>query len=372
MTSTPASTDAATRPATELTLVVNGSEISGWEDIEVTLRAEGFPNSFAIGLSSRAPITSAEVVAKAGDGCTVLLGDDVVITGYIDRDVPGGTAETHALQLVGRGKTQDLVDCSGEWGSGAMTNVTVLDVATKLASKYAITVKLADGASAGDPIDQIAGTYGETGAEQIQRLARNAGLMAYEDAQGVLVLAIAGTKKAASGIVYGRNVQSWSVENSIDGRYSDITCLQQAQDTTIELGDAGEFVFNVPDPTMPRHRLIYLIMEQAADPEDFTRKKAKWEMARRIGRSVAVRATIDSWRDSAGKLWQPNSLIPVDVPGLRLADKTLCLSEVTFRRNSESGTTAELFLMPPAAFTPEPISLVPVNLLGVETVDPNA
>lgn len=350
----------------DLTLIVDDVEISGWQEIEVTLRAEGFPNSFHIALSAKEPVST---VVRAGQLCTVLLGRDKVITGYIDRDVPGGTATSHAINVMGRGLTQDMVDCSAEWPQGQLTSVDALTIATTLALPYSIGVELAEGASAGEKVPQWNLNYGETAAEIIQRVARNAGLLAYEDAHGRLLLATAGTRKAASGVVYGQNVQAWSVDNSADARFSEIVCSGSSMDGLQELG-GNDFYATERDPNVSRHRLMYMVVESVAeDPRAFTQKKAQWEIARRAGRAAIVSVTVDSWRDADGDLWMPNTLVPVELP-TRLPSSEMCVAEVTFRRSGETGTTADLRLMPREAFTPEPISLNPINtadVIGPET-----
>jgi len=105
----------------------------------------------------------------------------------------------------------------------------------------------------------------------------------------------------------------------------------------------------------------------AADITEFTKTKALWDMARRSGRSHVVHATVDSWRDKDGALWAPNTIVPVDLPGNR-AGPELILSEVTFRRNNASGTTADLLLMPREAFVPEPFVVAPVNSADVKGI----
>lgn len=349
------------RPADDLTIIVAGGAVSGWEEIEVKLNLESFPNSFSIALSS----PSGAIPAKAGDPCAILLGDDLVITGYVDRDANEGSAGSHVLQLVGRGKTCDLVDCSAEWPSGQLVNGTALDIATKLALPYSIGVELGDGADPGPPIPAPwALNFGETGAEIIQRVAQNASLLAYEDSSGKLILGRVGSDVASSGIVYGQNVQAWSVENSMDGRYSAIVCCAHSMDAYTDFA-GSEFFDTEPDPNVPRHRQLDIVLESVAlDPQEFTIRKAKWEIARRGGRGTMVTATVDSWRDSAGRLWAPNTMVPVVLPGLRGFD-TLCISQVTFRKSSEGGTTADIVAMPPFAFTPAPINLTPTDTAGI-------
>lgn len=352
----------ARRDPNQLTLSVGGNELTGWEEIEVTLRAEAFPNSFDV----KASMQPGNVLpTKPGDSCTVLLGDDVVITGYIDRVTDGGDATSHMIHLQGRGKTQDLVDCGAEWPSHQMINGNALTISQNLTLPYSISVELVNGATPGPDVPQWPLNYGETAAEIIQRVARNAGLLAYEDHEGKVALANVGTITAASGIKYGQNAQAWSVELSMDQRFSDYVCCSESMDAMMELG-GSDFYDTEKDPNVPRHRQMYLVVDQVAnDPQNFTIQRAKWESQRRAGRGFIVRATVDSWRDSGGTLWTPNTLVPIDLPAAA-GGTMLVISEVTFRRSDGTGTIAELVAMPKSAFTPEPIVLVPVNLADIQ------
>lgn len=355
--------------ADDLTLAIDGQKISGWQEISVTLLALGFPNSFAVTLSDIDPVLRAKIHAQAGDSCQVSLGDDIVITGYIDRDISSVEPDGHQLQIVGRGKTQDLVDCSAQWPNGQIAPATTFDIATKLAAAYGVTVR-----QVGDPVTtlnpQFSLNYGESCEAIIQRLAHAGGLLAYEDSAGALVLTRVGVDKAGSAIVYGQNVQAASVQNAMDGRFSQVICTMGAENSYGELDEASFFFFTASDPNVKRPRLLYLPLEVSADPPaiDFTETKAKWEIARRAGLGSVVNATVDSWRDKAGKLWRPNTLVEVDIPGFRNPEKTLCIASVTFVRNDSQGTIAQLAMMPPSAFAPEPISLQPVSIADVEPV----
>jgi len=357
------------RDPDEVYLNVNDQQLGGWEEIEITLHAEGFPNSFTVSLSSVDPIDGRTIVPRAGDKCSVQIGNDLVITGYVDRDSETGTDSSHTITLQGRGMTQDLVDCSAEWESGQIIQGNALQIAEKLALPYGIAVELGKGAKPGPDAIGWMLNYGETGADIIQKFARNAGLLAYEDSRGHLILATVGKTKAASGVVYGTNVQAWSAENSMDGRYSEIVCCAESLNALSDL-PGSDFYDKAVDPNVPRHRLLYVVVENvAADPRVFTSTKAKWDAARRAGRSAVVHAMVDSWRDKNGKLWAPNTIVPVNLPGNR-GGKELVLSEVSFRRSSEGGTTADMLLMPRAAFVPEPIVINPVSTADIKPAQP--
>ncbi|WBO20985.1 phage baseplate assembly protein [Sphingomonas abietis] len=203
--------------ADDLILTANGRAISGWEEISVRLSAETMPNSFEIALSALDPATGLDLVVRPGDSCGIALGGDTVVTGYIDSVTNSGSAGGHAIRVAGRGKCQDLVDCSAEWDGGQIRDGTALDIATKLASPYKIAVALVNGAQAGPQVPQFALTYGETAADIIQRVARNAGLLAYETTDGSLALAAVGSKVAASGAIYAVAPTPNSIEIEISG-----------------------------------------------------------------------------------------------------------------------------------------------------------
>lgn len=102
-----------------------------------------------------------------------------------------------------------------------------------------------------------------------------------------------------------------------------------------------------------RYRKRIIIVESTLMASQQAQRAIDWEMNRRYGRSRQLTVTIDSWRDKSGKLWKPNTLIPVNIPSLQLPDTEMLIAEVTYIRDSD-GTHARLYLMPPEAFSVQP------------------
>lgn len=342
--------------AEDVTLTVGGSAIGGWTSVRVTRRCEAVTNDFDVALTERFPGQPNDVVIQAGAPCTVALGGDTVITGYVDTYNRSYDGHAHPVSILGRGKCQDLVDCSAEYPAGQVSNVNALQLAQALAKPYGITVTAKD--DPGAILPQFNVNLGETAWEIIEKVCRYAALLAYEGTDGNLVLSRIGDTTAASGFVEGQNVQAASVSTTMSNRYSDIGCSLVSTQTFNDVGPAGGPYDQEPDPNVPRHRLIYIVAEAVAGGQDLCKRRAQWEIARRAGRSRQVRVTTDSWRDSAGALWAPNTKAPFSLPGLKIPDATWAISEVTYRRD-QRGTTAELMLMDPTAFTLEPILLQP-------------
>ena len=340
----------------DLTLVVGGRQIFGWTGVRVTMGIEHIPNSFEIEMTERLP-GDTDFVVQVGDACQVLLGDDTVVTGFIDRYVPSIQGGSHSVAVSGRGKCQDLVDCAAEWPGGQITGSNALAVAQKLCEPYGLTARcLSD---PGPQIPQLILNLGETAFDIIERICRYAALLAYEGTDGNLILSQVGSGTAASGLKQGVNVESASITLSVDQQYSEYMVVRMSMDVLSDAGDTGNIVSTVTNPNIKRHRRRIIVAESGDPGSQIAQQRAQWECNRRWGRSAALHVTTDGWRDSAGKLYTPNTLIPFDIPAMKAVPKTWLISEVTFRRD-EGGTHCDLMIMPPEAFTPEPVLLQPV------------
>ncbi len=360
---------AASSGSDDLTVIINGKSYGGWQAVRVSRGAERVPASFDISATERYPGQLSQVAIEAGNPCQIKIGADLVLTGYVDRVAPTLSPTSHDLRIQGRSKLEDIVDCSvtSQHIAGMQyVGGSLVDLATKICSPFDIPVRsltgdqvmmLLPGGLGPAPINVI---LGETGYEVIERVARYVQVLVYEDVDGTLLLARAGAGGAmGSGFSQGVNVQSASGVTSMDQRYSDY--LPAILSYQLFDQGPGPALGDFKDAGVPRYRPLYVVSEQFGYGQSMAVLRAKWEMARRYGRSQAVRLVTDSWRDTNGKRWTPNNTVPtLSIPALKLAPtKPWVIAEVTYSRDAEGGTTAELELMPPEAFTQEPIILMP-------------
>nr|GAT43695.1 predicted protein [Mycena chlorophos] len=341
----------------DLTLAIDGQSMAGWNSIRVTRGVERVPSDFSIEMTERYPDELAKVAIQPGMSCTVSIGDDLVITGYIDHFVPSIDATGHSIQVVGRSRCCDLVDCSAEWQGSQVSGTSALDIAQKLAAVYGIGVVSA--VQSLPSIPQFNLWVGESGYDVIERVCRYSALLAYDLPNGNLQLAQVGTANAASGFAEGSNVLKASVDFNADQRYSIYQMYPQGTDEMADVGASMKAVATATDPNVSRRRALYMVLEAGGAGLALAQQRVYWELARRAGRSRIVSLTCDSWRDSAGTLWTPNTLAPVSLPSLKLVSGQWVITEVTYNR-SEEGTTADIQLMQPDALKPEPIVLQPM------------
>ena len=209
-------------------------------------------------------------------------------------------------------------------------------------------------ADLGPIIPQFSLSLGETAFAIIDRICRYTAFLAYDQPDGNLFLTRVGTVAAASGFEQGVNVQAASITYSMDERYSEVLAYILAVDTFHDVSDSGNLLAAVRDENVPRHRRKIIVAESGDSNFEVLKKRADWEVVRRSGRSRQLKITTDGWRDSAGKLYTPNTLVPVNFPALKIPLVSWLISEVTYRRDGQSGTTCELVIMPPEAFSPQP------------------
>lgn len=342
----------------DLTIKVGGQELSGWTDLRVTRGVERVVSDFDVGMTEH--YLGAEIVeVKRGMPCEVLLGDDKVITGYVDRYLTEFNPRQHTIRVSGRSKTQDIVDCSAVWPGAQIMNGTVAQIADTLCDLgFGIKVKVQAGVDLGPPIPQTNLNVGDTPFDVIESMARFRGLLMYDDPDGNLVLANSGTAKAASGFVEGQNVESAGAAFTMDQRYSHYSAYRVKFNSFQDGGDEANLISEVLDLGVPRYRPKFIVAETNDGGLDLAHRRAVWEMVRRYGRSTVVHVLCDSWRDSAGALWTPNTLVDFNLPSLKLSPQTWLIAEVTYQRNQQ-GTHAALVLMDPVSFLPAPINYQP-------------
>ncbi|WP_314723406.1 phage baseplate assembly protein, partial [Rahnella variigena] len=178
-------------------------------------------NDFELSLMDEYPGSNDKQLVKEGDPCIVKIGADTVITGYIDRWAPMISALRHEVRATGRSKCEDLVDCSAKWDNNVITGATPLQIAQRLAAPYSITVS--SDVTGIKNVPQFTLNWGESSQEIIDRITRWAALLYYDLPDGSLYLTRVRTKKAASGVAQGVNIEAAAYEASMDERFSEYT-----------------------------------------------------------------------------------------------------------------------------------------------------
>jgi prophage tail gpP-like protein len=334
----------------ECTLLIGGHAYGGWKRIEVQRSIEQLAGGFVLELTNRWPGQDVHVAMREGLPCQVLLGDDVVITGYIDQFEPEMTDTSTKLQVEGRDKTGDLVDCSAIYKTGQWHNVSLEQIVRDIAQPFGIEVMVQT--TLGERFASFALEDGEKAFDAIDRAARMRSVLVTSDVQGRLVLTHASTTSSGVSLIEGVNIKRMSAVHSWRERFSKVTIKGQQQGTDASWGsDAAHLIASATDAGIDRYRPLVVIAEHASSNKALA-DRAHWETQVRMGRGKRGKCTVVGWRTGKngmeGPLWQPNTLVHIKHSRTQL-DAEMLIVGCNYKL-TEEGTLTELVFSRVEAF----------------------
>lgn len=385
-------------------LVINGAEYGGWKKVRISGGIERQARDFELEVTDRWP-GQPDIPRRVRpfDACQLFIGQDLVLTGYIDATPIHYDGATFSVGVKGRSKTEDLVDCcpidagatvkkaaskKGKSGSGwsdvvgadgktgsparvvpATTAVAaqwhgqkIEAIAAALAAPYGIRV-LAE-VDTGDAIPAHSVQVGETVFESIDRMMRLRHVLSTDNEKGDLVLIDVGSSgRATTAIELGKNVMECDAPLDYKEVYSRYVCKGQRAGNDDQYGAdvaEGEGISDEEDDSgasgdsaevtdSRAKRLRVLVIKQEGQSDDGTcQDRAAYERAHRAAKALQTTYTVAGWRQDDGSLWRPNLLARVRdaVVGF---DVDMVIAEVSLIMD-DKGLRAELTVGPPDGY----------------------
>ncbi|ATR83067.1 baseplate protein [Pseudomonas sp. FFUP_PS_473] len=338
-------------PLNAVTLRVNGLDYRGWKKASISAGIERQTRDFSLDVTWRWPDQAEEIPVRQGDFCEVLIGDDLVLTGWVFATPVNYDSKTVNRAISGRSLTADLVDCSAINQPGQWRGQSVQQIVQSLAEPYGVKV-----------LSQVAETTklaehsiepGETVFESIDRLLTLSRLLSTDDSRGRLVIINPGSAgRAVDRLELGQNILTGSASLDFSGVFSDYKVVGQRSGTDDEHGaKASEVQAEVTDPRAARKRVL-MIHESGQMTPGLAEARANWERGSRMGKALTLQYKVQGWRQSNGALWLHNMIVRVVDPWVGI-DRDMLISEIQYSLD-ESGTVANITVAPPDSFDPEP------------------
>ena len=322
--------------ADNISLSAGGLVYAGWTKVSVTRSLEAMAGSFDLELTYKFQGSSDKYRAfmepiKQGEPCVVKIGNDPVITGYVDDWVPSYDDKQVIISVSGRDKTSDLIDCSIIYPSGQFVNQTLTQIANTVCKPFGIGVIVK--ADVGAPFQRIQIEQGETPHELLTRLARQRGVLLTNDALGNLVITRASKDKAGVSLILGENIKAARGRFSWRDRHSEfrVKASGDSWDVEVPAENVGGIEAVVRDNEVGRYRPIVIVNEDITTVVGAS-KRGQWERQRSIARSNSAEYTVTGWRiPQTGKVWSINTIVPIqdEILGLNedMLINTLMFSE---------------------------------------------
>lgn len=334
-------------------LLIDGQEYGGWTRIEVQRGIEQIAGGFVLQLTQRYPGVDTPMQLREGLSCVVKLGDDVVITGYIDDFETDDTATSSSVRLSGRDKTADLVDCSAIYKTGQWRGAKLEQIVADIAFPFDIKVVIAPGTETGETFKRYALEEGEKAFDAIDRACRLRAVLVTSTPDGNLLITSASTVSSGVALIEGVNMTKFSSKHSWKERHSEILLKGQVPGDDQENGAAAAHLkAAAKDAEINRYRPLVVVAEHGTSTKSMT-DRAAWEVKVRMGRGKRGGCTVVGWRTGKdgqeGPLWQPNTLVQVTSSRMNI-DRELLIVGVTYQL-TEQGRMCELTFARPEAFS---------------------
>lgn len=317
----------------DIVLKAGGQIYQGWTKVGVTRSLDAMSGSFDLELTwkwqgSEQQYKKFVKSIQQGQACTVDIGGERVITGYVDDWVPSYDESTVTISVSGRDKTADLVDCSIDYPSGQFNNQTLKQIADVVCKPFGIKVIV--NTDVGEPFQRIQIEQGETPHELLSRLAKQRGVLLTSDTFGNLVITRASKEKAGVSLILGENIKAARGRFSWRQRFSNFTIKAAGAGhgnwDTAPISAVGGIKADVKDSEIGRYRPMIIVNEEITTAEGAARR-GQWERQRSIGKSNTAEYTVTGWRiPQTGKLWNINTIVPVIDEILGLDEEMLILS----------------------------------------------
>lgn len=331
-------------------LKINSVFYEGWKAFSIQESIETIASGFRLSLTDswgdvRWPI-------RDGDLCEVYIDEEKLLTGYVDSIETGISKDERTIEVSGRSKASDIVDCSLDGlGTNEFTGLKLEKLCEKLAAPFGIVFEVPSGVDTGPVIQKVTANIGDTVFEVIEKRVRQKGLLLISTPEGIVQITTPGKEYATSGLVLGQNIISCNASFDSKERFS--TYKVKAQNNYELDGPSGfQILGRASDPNVTRFRPLVLQAANAMTNAE-AKTRAEFEATTRAARARRVSVTVQGFKQSDGSLWKKNKLVRLIAPALGVENEELLISDISYSQD-ENGSFTTFGLKRKDAYIPVP------------------
>lgn len=331
-----------------------GNAYEGWQKVRINRSLTAMAGTFDLELTweFQGDVAAYDAFIDGlltGSECTVDIGKDRLITGYLDDFIPSYDDETITISVTGRDKTADLVDCSVVQPSGQFKNQTLLQIAIIVSAPFGISV--INETDVGAAFQRVQVEQGETAGEFLTRLAQQRGVLLTTNGLGQLVITRASKKRGEVALKLGVNVKAGRGRFSRKQRFSEYIVKATGgagweDDQPLE--NVGGIKSTITDQDVKRYRPLIIVNDEVTTAAGAS-LRGQWERQRAISASNTAEYTLTGWRNpKTGNLYQLNRVVPVTDPIMKI-NKDMLISNILYSEDNDTGRLIVLSVVDPDA-----------------------
>ena len=353
----------------EVSLNINGDIFKYWKSVSITSELNTVAPAFSVNALSKSSLMIDRL--KSGRPVTVKIGEDTVLTGYIEQTPVSYSATSANVGIAGRSKTCDLIDCTvmvddpnisyekpntsnsnyvscPQNAATEYKNVALETIIAQLIMPYGI--KLVNETKPLTKKRNFSAKHEDTVLKALQNLTSTENLLFYGNEKGDLVVTEKGKLTADDALVLGQNILTGDASFDASKIYKYYRAVGQDKGATGKTGhDASSHNYIAVDDNVSRTRLLTKKVQGVADT---AKCKVTAEGDRDYNRDQYFKITykVQGWRQSTGKLWKINSLVDIkdDFLGIDTQrSQKFLITRVVFNLTENEGMTTTLDVIPP-------------------------
>jgi prophage tail gpP-like protein len=329
------------------TILVNGRQFDDWESVWVQHRyAEAWP-LFRFTAAERDPLPElwTTLQFKPGDECAIYLGGILAIVGVITVRQVAYDANSHGVQLQGKGVTWYAAEGSIIDKDGNFDNQNFEQAANRVIAPFGVGVKTI-GTLNPTPFARLQVEPGEKLWDFLERIARPRGIVMGSDHLGNFLLIGEHAAGVDDQLIEGQNILRCQCIISIENIRSEYLVRGQTAASDEQHGaQASEQEGKVPGSAR-RYSPYLTTAEQPVWSMAEVRDRARNESIWHEGDELHAVITVQGWLRSNGDLWRVGQNVYVYSP-MAMLDMVMTIQTATFTQDSGSGTLTTLECVPP-------------------------
>lgn len=323
----------------EIILTIAGTKFTGWKQASITKSIEACSGSFSCTIVPLNEVQFASLVP--GAPCVVSIGEDKLITGYLDSVSPSGDLDSgFQLTVEGRDKTGDLVDCSVERAPYTWKNLSLYAFAKVICAPFDITVS--HSGSFEDPKEDFDLEIGESPFEALSKAAKSRSVLLIPDAQGNLFIGSPGVERLHDSLVLGKNIRTFNAEyNGIDRFHKYVVKGQKSGQGSVWGTSKNTNIHAAAIDEEIRSPRVKIFSADSAETNSIARARASWEATSRAAQAERMTVSVSGFRQSNGDLWRMNYRVPILIDTNFFYIKTeMLVSSISYTLNEDGRVTA--------------------------------
>lgn len=356
----------------KVTIRFGGKIYGGWKSVKISISMNQIARAFGLSVTDKFPGNLDFHRLRNGDLVQLYIGEDLVCTGYIDEVKVNYNGKQITVDVQGKSKTVDLVECCpvAKYGVGAKKdenawkgvvigkdgqkkevppsaiqttswkNLKTSEIMASLAAPYGIAVHSIG--EVGDKLTNHTVVPGETVKESINRLITKDNLVVMDDEAGDLVIVEPGD--CTDALELGKNILSGEAKYDASKLFSRYVVLGQHSGTDTDFGRSASEDKGIVDSELVTRPRLKVIKDQGQSGKMTCGKRADFERRYNEAQYKKATYTVQGWRQSDGSLWKVNARIFVDDKLLKI-DNDLIISNLGFSLTSAGATTTLTVVM---------------------------